>query len=180
MSAIVPPLAIQVSKRRRRPAGTSDKPCSVCGYPISDRHHLLPFAKFGEGIVDGDSAFAFLCPNCHRLTHTVDGFASSKIKLEAINRLIDAAQRGTLPRYLLPEIIELVAKSRRIQLDVSLRVIEIIRSGNGDRTLAPYYNDIGYDSREAIAACEFLKEKCEDAGLYRRSALQLLMKGGPQ
>lgn len=51
--------------RRRRP---SDKermtPCSACGYPISQRHHLWDIATHGENAVTVQ-----LCPNCHELHH---------------------------------------------------------------------------------------------------------------
>lgn len=38
--------------------------CEVCAYPLSEKHHLLPFAWMG------DSPVTFqLCPNCHSLVH---------------------------------------------------------------------------------------------------------------
>ena len=39
-------------------------PCQVCAHPISQRHHLLPVAEFGENKVT-----AQLCANCHELFH---------------------------------------------------------------------------------------------------------------
>lgn len=40
--------------------------CQLCDYPLSERHHLLPFAEFGEN----DSTIQ-LCPNCHNFYHIV-------------------------------------------------------------------------------------------------------------
>lgn len=41
-------------------------PCFCCGYPISQRHHLLHFAEWGDlfGTIQ-------LCANCHELYHLI-------------------------------------------------------------------------------------------------------------
>ncbi len=52
----------------RRPATLLERstPCENCGFPLSHRHHVLPFAKYGE------SNLTFqLCPNCHYIYHLI-------------------------------------------------------------------------------------------------------------
>ncbi len=40
--------------------------CQCCGYPISQRHHLLEVSRFGE------NEYSYqLCPNCHELYHII-------------------------------------------------------------------------------------------------------------
>lgn len=41
-------------------------PCACCDYPISERHHVVPFSEWGDGIV------LSLCANCHELWHIID------------------------------------------------------------------------------------------------------------
>lgn len=51
--------------RRRRPTYQERMtPCSACGYPVSQRHHLWDIAMHGENMVTIQ-----LCPNCHELQH---------------------------------------------------------------------------------------------------------------
>lgn len=42
-------------------------PCQCCNYPISERHHLLEYAEFGETRYTRQ-----LCANCHELFHIID------------------------------------------------------------------------------------------------------------
>lgn len=41
--------------------------CQFCDYPISQRHHALPFSVYGE-----NSCTLQLCSNCHELYHIVE------------------------------------------------------------------------------------------------------------
>lgn len=41
-------------------------PCSCCGYPISQRHHLLQVHEYGE-----NNHTKQLCANCHELYHLI-------------------------------------------------------------------------------------------------------------
>ncbi len=54
--------------RRRRPTikelGTR---CACCDFPLSQKHHLLPFADWGEVDITVQ-----LCPNCHAIYHLID------------------------------------------------------------------------------------------------------------
>jgi hypothetical protein len=43
------------------------EPCQFCGYPISQRHHALPFHIFGE-----NECVLRLCANCHELYHVIE------------------------------------------------------------------------------------------------------------
>lgn len=41
--------------------------CQFCGYPLSQRHHALPFHTYGE-----NECTLYLCANCHELYHIVE------------------------------------------------------------------------------------------------------------
>ncbi len=54
-------------KKRRRPTFKERvTPCSACGYPASQRHHLWDVAMHGENKVTIQ-----LCANCHELHHLI-------------------------------------------------------------------------------------------------------------
>jgi len=44
--------------------------CSYCQqpYPLLERHHIVPV---GQGGQDHDGNIAHICPNCHRLAHSM-------------------------------------------------------------------------------------------------------------
>ncbi|MBL8164994.1 MAG: hypothetical protein JNJ61_23630 [Anaerolineae bacterium] len=54
----------KLMRRRRATDRERMTPCSACGYPISQRHHLWDIATHGENAVTVQ-----LCPNCHELHH---------------------------------------------------------------------------------------------------------------
>jgi hypothetical protein len=56
--------------KRRRQARISERltACECCKYPISQRHHLLEVANFGDNKYTRQ-----LCANCHELYHILEG-----------------------------------------------------------------------------------------------------------
>lgn len=52
-------------KRRRTKLQERLTPCECCGHAVSQRHHVLPVARFGE--YGGDTIH--LCANCHEAYH---------------------------------------------------------------------------------------------------------------
>lgn len=52
----------------KTPRNVNDKtrliPCQICGYPLSQRHHLLSYGEFGE-----NDSIVCLCANCHGFYH---------------------------------------------------------------------------------------------------------------
>jgi ribosomal protein L37E len=54
----------KLMRRRRSTDRERMLPCSACGYPISQRHHLWDIATHGENRVTVQ-----LCANCHELHH---------------------------------------------------------------------------------------------------------------
>jgi hypothetical protein len=54
----------KLMRRRRATDAERMSPCSACGYPVSQRHHLWDIATHGENPVTVQ-----LCPNCHELHH---------------------------------------------------------------------------------------------------------------
>lgn len=54
-------------KRKKPSIEQAATPCACCGYPLSQRHHLLPFAQWGEVAITVQ-----LCPNCHAFYHLID------------------------------------------------------------------------------------------------------------
>lgn len=55
---------------QRRPPRIQERltPCECCGYKLSQRHHLLEVADWGE-----NTATVQLCANCHELYHLLYG-----------------------------------------------------------------------------------------------------------
>lgn len=58
----------ETAKKRRRCARLPERlrNCECCNYPISQRHHLLDVALFGENQYTRQ-----LCANCHELYHII-------------------------------------------------------------------------------------------------------------
>lgn len=56
-----------MSKRKRVSLKERTTPCECCGFPLSQRHHLLAVAEFGD-----TDATAQLCANCHDLYHIIE------------------------------------------------------------------------------------------------------------
>lgn len=54
----------KMMRRRRATDQERMTPCTACGYPISQRHHLWDIAMHGENMVTVQ-----LCANCHELHH---------------------------------------------------------------------------------------------------------------
>lgn len=54
-------------KRKRTTLKQRLTPCECCGYPISQRHHLLPHTFWGE-----TNHTRQFCPNCHELYHIIE------------------------------------------------------------------------------------------------------------
>lgn len=54
--------------RRHKPTmAVRTTPCEWCGFPLSQRHHFLPVAIYGENDIT-----AQLCANCHEIYHVVE------------------------------------------------------------------------------------------------------------
>lgn len=51
-------------KRRSPSTRERSTPCKCCGWPVSERHHLLKFSLFGE-----NEYTVQLCASCHDLYH---------------------------------------------------------------------------------------------------------------
>lgn len=53
-------------RKKRRTTRLPERliPCQCCGHPVSQRHHLIPVARYG----DTDSS-VHLCANCHEAYH---------------------------------------------------------------------------------------------------------------
>lgn len=85
-----------VTKRRRRSTRKERlTPCAACRYPLSQRHHLLEVAHYGE-----NSLTLRLCANCHELYH-----------------LIEAQIRGSARAHCLVEEFELRHRSSKRLID---------------------------------------------------------------
>ncbi len=105
--------------RRRRPTYQERMtPCSACGYPVSQRHHLWDVAMHGENMVTIQ-----LCPNCHELQHlfynvlvrdseysrrlVVHALEAGSLKAETVQKVLDwcratiqyEADNGWVERY---------------------------------------------------------------------------------
>lgn len=57
--------------RKSVPIGKRVVPCQCCQHPLSHRHHIYPFAYFGESYKTVQ-----LCANCHEICHLyINAFA---------------------------------------------------------------------------------------------------------
>jgi hypothetical protein len=177
MSAVETPSVVKHAKRTRRTKATSDLPCQICSFPLSDRHHLLPFSKFGNVFDDNDAAFAFLCPNCHRIYHVIDDFAFSIPRRQQINGVISAAQNGAIARHQLPELFALVIKARTSQISASNGVLDIIKQGSGDPNLVSHFLIIIAESEIVIEQCTACLSKLKHDGLIPRSLWEMALGG---
>lgn len=52
-----------MERRKRQTISTRILPCECCKFPITHRHHLIEFSKYGEGIT------VSLCGSCHDIYH---------------------------------------------------------------------------------------------------------------
>lgn len=169
--------AFSYAKRTRRPKATSDLPCQICSFPLSDRHHLLPFSKFGNVFDDNSDAFALLCPNCHRTYHAIDDFAFSNPKRHQINQLVRAATNGVIAKHQLPELFALVIRARTSQISTSNTVLDIIRQGLGDPNLVSHFRIVIAESEIAIEQCTACLSKLNEEGLTPRSLWDVVWGG---
>lgn len=58
----------KTNSNTRRKAPTLEQrltPCQCCGFPLSQRHHILPFSTHGDGLC------VSLCANCHEVLHVI-------------------------------------------------------------------------------------------------------------
>ena len=53
-----------MDERKRATKKERLTPCGVCGWPLSQRHHLLHVADYGE-----NDETVQLCANCHEIYH---------------------------------------------------------------------------------------------------------------
>lgn len=105
--------------RKRRGTRLSERltPCFCCAYPISQRHHLFPAARYGE-----TGKTVALCANCHEAYHILEqgwiDIRASRRNTHAIY-LYDALWRGFGGREnpIFDAICCLVEQSDRIQQD---------------------------------------------------------------
>ena len=57
------------------------EPCQFCRYPISQRHHALPFSIYGENLCTLQ-----LFANCHELYHIIQKFYLNRLSKDATNK----------------------------------------------------------------------------------------------
>jgi hypothetical protein len=69
----------QTVKRRSPRKAERMRPCECCGYPISQRHHLLEIAEWEENDVTVQ-----LCANCHEYYHLIHAVYIKKSKSKRI------------------------------------------------------------------------------------------------
>lgn len=96
--------------RRKTNISERLKPCEACGYPISQRHHMLDFATHGE-----NDETSQLCACCHEifhlLVHTRDGEHES------------ASQSRALIECLKREMPDRVKAVQKIRFDFGMKQI---------------------------------------------------------
>jgi hypothetical protein len=134
-----------VPMRRRQPT-SKDRlaPCECCGYPLSERHHLLAFRDFGE---TGDEWTRALCANCHALCHLIEQAAlADDDKWQGDPRstliaLIHGHGRVCTVTGDIRQILAFVWDAKRIETDAFRARCDLLRKTaerrqNGDRLLS--------------------------------------------
>ena len=88
-------------------------PCCVCGYPVSESHHMAEQSRYGKNDIT-----IRLCANCHELFHLLKSANNNPIRLGYI-----ASQffRGNAFGKKFNKVRELVEQSRRIDDEVNKR-----------------------------------------------------------
>ncbi len=90
-------------------------PCVCCDYPVSQRHHLLPFAEYGE-----NPSGVNLCANCHEAVHLCQDFMSGEARKQS-NELWQ----------------HLMLKLGGVDNPLVLKIVEIACVSLGERGLLP-------------------------------------------
>lgn len=153
--------------RKARPAWSKNAACNICGFPVSHRHHLLPFSKFGDFFADDAHAFAELCPNCHHMVHVIERIGESESARASINRVLNGVPRGRVNGVHLLYLCDLVRKSHERQIVVATRVLELIESGAAEPHRADEFESMRSSSRNAIAMANLVDEKLVEMGIVR-------------
>jgi hypothetical protein len=118
------------TSRRRKPSRQARlTPCECCGFPLSQRHHLAPFAENGET----DQTMQ-LCANCHELYHLIYRVyvEKSEASVQLLGQLlIKNADRSSLFRrvfsFLYPLIADVHDRDRANTLE-AIRIVEAARA----------------------------------------------------
>lgn len=147
--------------------------CQVCAFPLTDRHHLLPKSEFNRVFDNVEETFAHLCPNCHRIFHTVDGMCNSGKREFTTIDLVTMAANGEIARHIMPEILRLVIRSRSMRIDVLEEVERQFPDGNGISRNRETINQ----SHQVIRECRALVDFLATHGIRERSALDLMIGG---
>ena len=126
-------LRIQGKATRRKRPSVKERmtPCEVCGHPLSQRHHMMPFTDYGE--VDW---VAHLCANCHELWHLV--YLAETKRSPYASRLLDHAlpqlwgwpttqEDRDAKHWRLQYLIKLVRASHEVQIKVRQDIASTVK-----------------------------------------------------
>ena len=112
-------LSVTSKKRRKTKLWERLTPCNCCGYPISQRHHLLTIAEYGR-----ESNYTrLLCANCHELYHICEKAIADILRAGpdeqaktrstfSMNVLINHHPEGQARVYYMFDLIKLVNQAR--------------------------------------------------------------------
>lgn len=147
--------------------------CQVCEFPLTDRHHLLPKSEFNRVFDNVEETFAHLCPNCHRMFHTVDGMCNSGKREFTTIDLVTMAANGEIARHIMPEILRLVIRSRRMRIQLLEEAERQFPNGEG----ISRNRGVIETSQKVIQDCTALSDFLASHGVRERSALDVFFGG---
>ena len=104
--------------RRNRTEKERLTPCECCGYPISQRHHLLDYAYHGE-----NDFTAQLCANCHELYHLLFNHFARGSKGKLLSKVLLKFGTGNKQVQYLLNLVMDVAK---VEIYLSKKAIEAV------------------------------------------------------
>lgn len=122
-------------KRKRATIKERLTPCGCCGHPLSQRHHLLEIAVWGE-----NEATVQLCGNCHELYHLASrGFVENHKASKALFfDVFDKMGRWTDRMQFIVKLLDRAKKLNETAEIEFLRLQDMGRDAATARTLAKH------------------------------------------
>jgi hypothetical protein len=153
-----------VAKERRKPNSIHTRmyPCICCAHPISQRHHLLPFADYGE-----NDYTVQICANCHEIFHLLDNFANQTTRPQSVSNALKIKNGETNTQRMFQYIVNRVDRhiidflSRLV--DASNELKYLLPKGEG--TISEKVDKVPIDKRKEYMDAEYKLHEL----LYSRS-----------
>lgn len=114
-------LSNAIEDRRKKPTIANRlTPCRVCSFPLSQSHHLLPFAHHGHGLT------VPLCGTCHDLFHVCFAARGGTHRTRALRLFADVTVQclNTSEMKRVEGVVELVREVNALEAESSRRILD--------------------------------------------------------